>query len=149
MTQTNLFDITYPPIDELLKKVAKEESTQGKEDHEGEMSSKFALATYASNRARQIVNYYSKISSGIHSETFTDVQPLVDHYDNEKPLSIAMREIYSDCLNLIPGESAVEKNQEETDVNNSDNSSVDSTVEVENKTEDTPEIIEASSSENK
>lgn len=65
--------ITNPPIDRLLEDV----------------ESKYALVLYASQRARQINAYYSQLSEGL----LEYVGPLVDVESQEKPLSIALREI--------------------------------------------------------
>ena len=70
--------ITNPPIDELLSKV----------------DSKYALVLYSAKRARQINAYYSQLGEGL----LEYVGPLVDTHVQEKPLSIAMREINIDLL---------------------------------------------------
>jgi DNA-directed RNA polymerase subunit omega len=70
--------ITNPPIDELLSKV----------------DSKYALVLYSAKRARQINAYYSQLGEGL----LEYVGPLVDTHVQEKPLSIAMREISADLL---------------------------------------------------
>lgn len=70
--------IVNPPIDTLLERV----------------DSKYALVTFASKRARQINAYYSQLHEGL----FEYVGPLVDTALNEKPLSIALREIEEDLL---------------------------------------------------
>ena len=76
--------ITNPPIDELLDRV----------------SSKYALVIYAAKRARQINDYYNQLGEGI----LEYVGPLVEPGLQEKPLSIAMREIHSDLLEHTEGE---------------------------------------------
>ena len=70
--------ITDPPIDELLKAA----------------DSKYALVIYAAKRARQINAYYSQLNEGL----LQYVGPLVDTRPQEKPLSIAMREINEGLL---------------------------------------------------
>lgn len=65
--------ITYPPIDRLLETV----------------DSKYALVLYSAKRARQINAYYSQVEDGL----LEHVGPLVDTEPQEKPLSIALREI--------------------------------------------------------
>ena len=70
--------ITYPPIDDLL------EATD----------SKYSLVIYAAKRARQINAYYSQLGEGL----LEYVGPLVDTAVQEKPLSIAMREINEGLL---------------------------------------------------
>ncbi|WP_425953587.1 DNA-directed RNA polymerase subunit omega [Xylanimonas sp. McL0601] len=76
--------ITDPPIDELLEKT----------------DSKYGLVLYAAKRARQINAYYSQLNEGL----LENVGPLVDVRAQEKPLSIAMREINSDLLTSTPVE---------------------------------------------
>jgi DNA-directed RNA polymerase subunit omega len=65
--------ITSPPIDDLLAKT----------------DSKYALVIYAAKRARQINAYYSQLGEGL----LEYVGPLVETQVQEKPLSIALREI--------------------------------------------------------
>jgi DNA-directed RNA polymerase subunit omega len=76
--------ITNPPIDELLERV----------------SSKYALVIYAAKRARQINDYYNQLGDGI----LEYVGPLVEPGLQEKPLSIALREIHADLLEHTEGE---------------------------------------------
>ena len=76
--------ITNPPIDELLDRV----------------SSKYALVIYAAKRARQINDYYNQLGEGI----LEYVGPLVEPGLQEKPLSIALREIHADLLEHTEGE---------------------------------------------
>lgn len=75
--------ITNPPIDELLTKV----------------SSKYALVILAAKRARQINDYFQTIDEGV----FEFVGPLVTPDVQEKPLSIALREINQDLLEHTEG----------------------------------------------
>lgn len=70
--------ITYPPIDDLLDKTG----------------SKYALVICAAKRARQINAYYSQLDAGL----LDNVGPLVETHVQEKPLSIALREINGDLL---------------------------------------------------
>ena len=70
--------ITSPPIDDLLDKV----------------DSKYRLVLFAARRARQINAYYSQLGEGL----LENVGPLVDANSQEKPLSIALREIEDDLL---------------------------------------------------
>ena len=70
--------ITDPPIDELLERT----------------DSKYGLVLYASQRARQINAYYSQLNEGL----LEYVGPLVETRPQEKPLSIAMREIDAGLL---------------------------------------------------
>jgi DNA-directed RNA polymerase subunit omega len=74
--------ITDPPIDELLAKT----------------ESKYGLVLYAAKRARQINAYYSQLNEGL----LENVGPLVDVRAQEKPLSIAMREINEGLLESKP-----------------------------------------------
>lgn len=70
--------ITNPPIDQLLERT----------------SSKYALVIYAAKRARQINSYYSQLGEGL----LEYVGPLVETAPQEKPLSIALREIDAGLL---------------------------------------------------
>ena len=72
--------ITDPPIDELLDKT----------------DSKYSLVIEAARRARQINAYYSQLSEG----ALEHVGPLVETYQHEKPLSIALREINDGLLEV-------------------------------------------------
>ncbi|HBX80843.1 MAG: DNA-directed RNA polymerase subunit omega [Propionibacteriaceae bacterium] len=73
--------ITNPPIDELLEKV----------------DSKYRLVLFAARRARQINAYYSQLGEGL----LENVGPLVDTGVQEKPLTIALREINAGQLECI------------------------------------------------
>lgn len=81
-TVANPQGITDPPIDELLEKA----------------DSKYALVIYAAKRARQINAYYSQLNEGL----LEYVGPLVETRPQEKPLSIALREINSGLLTVEP-----------------------------------------------
>jgi DNA-directed RNA polymerase subunit omega len=70
--------ITNPPIDELLAAT----------------DSKYSLVIYAAKRARQINAYYSQLGEGL----LEYVGPLVPAAPQEKPLSIALREINAGLL---------------------------------------------------
>lgn len=70
--------ITNPPIDQLL------EATD----------SKYSLVIYAAKRARQINAYYSQLGEGL----LEYVGPLVAPGQQEKALSIALREISEGLL---------------------------------------------------
>lgn len=76
--------ITYPSIDDLLEKT----------------DSKYSLVSYAAKRARQINDYYNQLGEGI----LEYVGPLVEPGLQEKPLSIALREIHGDLLEHTEGE---------------------------------------------
>jgi DNA-directed RNA polymerase subunit omega len=77
-TVANPIGITNPPIDQLL------EATD----------SKYSLVIYAAKRARQINAYYSQLGAGL----LEYVGPLVETAVQEKPLSIALREINEGLL---------------------------------------------------
>ena len=70
--------VTHPSIDDLLTKT----------------DSKYKLVLYSAKRARQINAYYSQLGEGL----LEYVGPLVDTHVQEKPLSIALREINEDLL---------------------------------------------------
>jgi DNA-directed RNA polymerase subunit omega len=90
--------ITHPPIDDLLSKA----------------DSKYALVIYAAKRARQINAYYSQLGEGL----LEYVGPLVETHVQEKPLSIALREINADLLSaeLVEPSEAIESVQENVEV---------------------------------
>lgn len=79
-TKANPIGITNPPIDDLLTKA----------------DSKYALVIYGAKRARQINAYYSQLSEGL----LEFVGPLVDVENQEKALSIALREIDEGLLTV-------------------------------------------------
>ncbi len=81
-TATRPEGITHPSIDALLEKT----------------DSKYSLVIYASKRARQINAYYSQLGEGL----LEYVGPLVETHVQEKPLSIAMREIDAGLLVSTP-----------------------------------------------
>ena len=74
--------ITNPPIDDLLKIV----------------DSKYSLVIMGAKRARQINAYYAQLGEGL----LEYVGPLVETTPQEKPLSIAMREINAGLLVAEP-----------------------------------------------
>ncbi|WP_232676051.1 DNA-directed RNA polymerase subunit omega [Nocardioides sp. R-C-SC26] len=84
--------VTNPPIDDLLTKT----------------DSKYQLVLYSAKRARQINAYYSQLGEGL----LEYVGPLVETGVQEKPLSIALREIAADkltCEDVDPAELAAEE----------------------------------------
>ncbi len=81
--------ITYPPIDDLL----------------GKTHSKYSLVIEAAKRARQINAYYSQLGEGL----LEYVGPLVETHPQEKPLSVALREIDGDLLSIQKIEEPVEE----------------------------------------
>ena len=76
--------VIYPPIDDLLAKV----------------ESKYALVVYATKRARQINTYNQQLQDGMLEMT----GPLVQTEPDCKPLSVALREINDDKLELVYNE---------------------------------------------
>ena len=74
--------IINPPIDDLLKVV----------------DSKYQLVIMAAKRARQINAYYSQLGEGL----LEYVGPLVETRVQEKPLSIALREVRDGLLSVEP-----------------------------------------------
>lgn len=73
--------ITNPPIDELLT----------------HSDSKYRLVLFAAKRARQINAYYSQLGEGL----LDHVGPLVETGLQEKPLSIALREVNAGVLTCV------------------------------------------------
>lgn len=85
MTATPALEgIINPPIDELLDVV----------------DSKYGLVIMASKRARQINAYYAQLGEGL----LEYVGPMVEARVQEKPLSIALREISEGLLRAEPVE---------------------------------------------
>lgn len=80
--------VTHPSIDELLQTT----------------ESKYSLVIYAARRARQITGYYSQMGDYL----LEYVGPLVEHHPQEKPMSIALREIHSGMLVATTEEPPVE-----------------------------------------
>ena len=74
----------FPPIDDLMKHA----------------DSKYALAIFAAKRARQINSYFTQLNEGL----LQNVGPLVEYQNQEKPLSIAFREIDEGLLEETLGE---------------------------------------------
>jgi DNA-directed RNA polymerase subunit omega len=72
--------IINPPIDDLLEVV----------------DSKYQLVIMAAKRARQINAYYSQLGEGL----LEYVGPLVETRVQEKPLSIALREVNDKLLKV-------------------------------------------------
>ncbi len=77
--------IIDPSIDTLMSKV----------------DSKYALVTFAAQRARQINDYYSALHDG---NLLDNVGPLTDASVDDKPLTVALHEIAENKLHLIPGD---------------------------------------------
>ncbi len=90
--------ITNPPIDELLESI----------------DSKYRLVIFAAKRARQINAYYSQLGEGL----LENVGPMVPAAPQEKPLSIALREIREGLLEfheIDPEAEAAERAAAEAD----------------------------------
>jgi DNA-directed RNA polymerase subunit omega len=85
--------IINPPIDDLLTK----------------SDSKYGLVIFGAKRARQINAYYAQLHEGL----FEYVGPLVDTKLNEKPLSIALREINEGLLVANRAEEPAEDSQDQ------------------------------------
>ena len=73
-----------PSIDDLMKHA----------------DSKYALAIFAAKRARQINSYFTQLNEGL----LQNVGPLVEYQSQDKPLSIAFREIDEGLLEETLGE---------------------------------------------
>ena len=87
--------ITNPPIDELLTR----------------SDSKYKLVLFAAKRARQINAYYSQLGEGL----LDHVGPLVETGPQEKPLSIALRELNEGKLVAIDIDPDAEAEPTQTD----------------------------------
>lgn len=83
--------LANPPLDDLMKHA----------------TSKYALALFAATRARQINSYFTQLNEGI----LQNVGPMVEYENQEKPLSIAFREINEGLLEQTLAEE--ETSQEE------------------------------------
>jgi len=86
--------ITNPPIDELLTRA----------------DSKYRLVLFAAKRARQINAYYSQLGEGL----LENVGPLVEAGAEEKPLTIALREINEgllECRQIDPAAEAAAREE--------------------------------------
>ena len=87
--------VTNPPIDDLLTKT----------------DSKYKLVLYSAKRARQINAYYSQLGEGL----LDHVGPLVETTVQEKPLSIALREVNEGklaCTDIDPDAPAADEGTE-------------------------------------
>ncbi|AQP44446.1 DNA-directed RNA polymerase subunit omega [Tessaracoccus flavus] len=88
--------ITNPPIDSLLENI----------------DSKYRLVLFAAKRARQINAYYSQLGEGL----LENVGPMVAAAPEEKPLSIALREMSEGLLQYTEIDPAVEEAQRTADI---------------------------------
>ena len=86
---TSTKGIIDPPIDELLTRI----------------DSKYGLVIFASKRARQINDYYADLHEG---SLFDNVGPLVESSIDDKPISVALREINEDKLRISPADPEAE-----------------------------------------
>ena len=86
--------ITNPPIDELLQ----------------QSDSKYKLVLFAAKRARQINAYSSQLGEGL----LDHVGPLVETTVQEKPLSIALREVNEGKLSCIDVDPEAEDEEAES-----------------------------------
>ena len=68
------------------------------DDHLQVVDSKYQLVIMAAKRARQINAYYSQLGEGL----LEYVGPLVETRVQEKPLSIALREVRDGLLSVEP-----------------------------------------------
>ena len=80
--------LANPPIDDLMKHA----------------DSKYALAIFAAKRARQINSYFTQLNEGL----LQNIGPLVEYQNNEKPLSIALREVQAGHLQYTEIDPAAE-----------------------------------------
>ena len=103
--QTPVSGIINPPIDDLLNAV----------------DSKYSLVLFAAKRARQINSYYSQLGEGL----LENVGPLVDTGIQEKPLSIALREIEAGVLESKPFDPEAEPEPALADVASFDDYALD------------------------
>ncbi|MDR3152635.1 MAG: DNA-directed RNA polymerase subunit omega [Bifidobacteriaceae bacterium] len=83
--QPNPEGLSNPPIDEMLEKTG----------------SKYALATFAAARAKQINSYFTQLHEGL----LESVGPMIskEEIEDDKSLSIAMKEINKGIVDLVPG----------------------------------------------
>lgn len=80
--------ITNPPVDTLLTTI----------------DSKYRLVLFAAKRARQINAYYSQLGEGL----LENIGPMVAAAPEEKPLSIALREMNEGLLQYVEVDPAAE-----------------------------------------
>lgn len=86
-TEPTPLGLANPPLDDLMEHA----------------QSKYALALFAANRARQINSYFTQLNEGL----LQNVGPMVEYENQEKPLSIAFREINDGLLEQTLGEDDV------------------------------------------
>ena len=76
----------HPSYTELMEKINKE----GEQGEEPVINSRYSIVIATSKRAREII------------------APLVSGMEGEKPLSIAVKELYDSKLKILPGDDVVE-----------------------------------------
>ena len=79
----------HPSYTELMEKINKE----GEQGEEPVINSRYSIVIATSKRAREII---------------TGDEPLVSGMEGEKPLSIAVKELYDSKLKILPGDDVVE-----------------------------------------
>ncbi|MDR3116951.1 MAG: DNA-directed RNA polymerase subunit omega [Bifidobacteriaceae bacterium] len=84
-TKPNPEGLSNPPIDEMLEKTG----------------SKYALAAFSAARAKQINSYFTQLQEGL----LESVGPMIskEEMEDDKSLSIAMKEINKGIVDLVPG----------------------------------------------
>jgi DNA-directed RNA polymerase subunit omega len=87
--------ITHPSIDELLQTT----------------ESKYSLVIYAARRARQINSYFTPTEGMLQF-----VGPLVDFHQQEKALSIALREIHTGSVRVVSAREKAQAAQDAAEV---------------------------------
>lgn len=79
----------HPSYTELMEKINKE----GEQGEEPVINSRYSIVIATSKRAREII---------------AGDEPLVSGMEGEKPLSIAVKELYDSKLKILPGDDVVE-----------------------------------------
>ena len=79
----------HPSYTELMEKINKE----GETGEEPVINSRYSIVIATSKRAREIIG---------------GDEPLVNGMEGEKPLSIAVKELYDSKLKILPGDDVVE-----------------------------------------
>ncbi len=84
----------HPSYTELMEKINKE----GEAGEEPVINSRYSIVIATSKRAREII---------------AGDEPLVDGVRGEKPLSIAVKELYDSKIKILPGDEEVPEDEEE------------------------------------
>ena len=84
----------HPSYTELMEKINKE----GEAGEEPVINSRYSIVIATSKRAREII---------------AGDEPLVDGVSGEKPLSIAVKELYDSKIKILPGDEEVPEDEEE------------------------------------